>query len=161
MMIRSMDSADAEAVLTIYQEGLDTRLASFETQAPSWEEWHQRHLDHPRLIAAEERITGWAALTPVSVRDVYSGVAETSIYVGEKSRGKGTGAELLQAITEASESHGIWTLQASIFPENEASVGLHLSQGFRIVGTREKIARLDSVWRDSLLLERRSHEEHK
>ena len=156
-----MDSGDAEAVLAIYQEGLDTRLASFETQAPSWEEWHQRHLEHPRLIAVEENIIGWAALSPVSVRDAYGGVAETSVYVGEKNRGKGTGTQLLQAITEASETLGFWTLQASIFPENEASVGLHLRHGFRIVGTREKIARLDSVWRDTLLLERRSHEEHK
>ncbi len=155
-----MDSNDSEAVLAIYQEGLDTGLASFETSAPLWPAWDQKHLDHPRLVFEAQPIIGWAALSPTSDRHVYRGVAATSVYVGERNRGLGIGSQLMRAIVEESEAKGIWTLQASIFPENTSSVELHLLYGFRIVGTREKIALLDGVWRDTLLLERRSHEEH-
>ena len=153
-----MDFDDADAVLAIYQEGLDTGLASFETGAPIWPVWDQKHLDHPRLVFQAQCIIGWAALSPTSERFVYQGVAATSVYVGEQSQGQGIGGQLMRAVAEESEANGIWTLQASIFPENATSVRLHLRHGFRIVGTREKIALLDGGWRDTLLLERRSHE---
>jgi phosphinothricin acetyltransferase len=144
-------------VRDIYLEGIATGLATFETDAPSWERWSGGHLSCCRLIAVEkETIKGWAALSPVSARRVYAGVAEVSVYVGERYRGEGVGRALLCALIDASEKSGIWMLQAGIFVENEASVVLHGKCGFRVVGRRERIARLNGRWRDTILMERRS-----
>jgi L-amino acid N-acyltransferase YncA len=146
-----------DEVLAIYLEGIATGLATFETDAPSWERWDAAHLRCCRLIAREGlTVKGWAALCPVSARSVYSGVAEVSVYVGERHRGAGTGRSLLEALVKASEASGIWMLQASIFKENRASMALHGACGFREVGCRERIARLDGRWRDTILMERRS-----
>lgn len=147
----------ANAVLKIYQEGLLTGNASFQSTVPSWEEWDAAHLPACRLVAVENNeVQGWAALTPVSGRCVYAGVAEISVYIAEAARRKGLGKVLLNALIEQSEANNIWTLQAGIFPENEASIRLHEACGFRLVGSREKIGRMNGVWRDTLLLERRS-----
>jgi L-amino acid N-acyltransferase YncA len=144
-------------VRAIYEEGLAGGHATFETTAPEWPEWDAAHLPHPRLVALqEERVLGWAALSPVSRRAVYAGVAEVSVYVTGGARGRGVGRRLLEAVIEASEAAGIWTLQASIFPENEASVRLHAACGFRFLGRRERIARHHGAWRDTVLYERRS-----
>ena len=149
--------ADWPAVRDIYLEGIKTRQSTFETQAPSWEAWDASHLSFARLIARQdETVIGWAALSPVSQRPVYEGVAEVSVYVAQSQRGLGHGRRLLEALIAASEEFGIWSLQAVMFPENSASVALHRSCGFRDVGRRERIARLDGVWRDTILLERRS-----
>jgi phosphinothricin acetyltransferase len=146
-----------EDVRRIFLEGVATGNATFETEAPSWEEWDRRHLAPCRLVAlASGRACGWVALSPVSSRSVYSGVAEVSVYVGAAFRGRGVGHRLLAEAIDASERNGIWTLQAGIFPENEASMGLHQGLGFRVVGVRERIGRMGSVWRDVVLLERRS-----
>jgi len=156
--IRPLIPTDWEDVRRIYLEGIATRQATFETEAPAWEEWDAKHLQFARLVAESQDRTllGWAALSAVSSRRVYSGVAEVSVYVAEKSRKRGIGRILLQRLIEESEAHGIWTLQAGIFPENVASVRTHVSCGFRVVGTRERIAKLDGNWRDTLILERRS-----
>lgn len=152
-----MTPDDWEQVRSIYLEGLREGNSTFETQAPSWEAWDEAHRKSPRLVMrAGDQVLGWAALSPVSKRRVYSGVAEVTIYVTESARGKGIGRALLEALIEESERAGIWTLQASIFPENIASVELHLKCGFREVGKRESIARLNGVWRDTILFERRS-----
>lgn len=144
-------------VQLIYREGLATGHATFETRAPSWEKWDASHLANPRLVAElDGSIHGWAALSPVSSREVYAGVAEVSVYVGELSRGLGIGRALLHALVAESERAGLWTLQANIFPENESSIALHKSCGFREVGKRERIGRLNGVWRDTVLLERRA-----
>lgn len=156
-VIDQMRDADWEQVSAIYLEGIATSLATFETDAPSWEKWNNGHLQKPRLVVrAGNNILGWAALSPVSNRCVYGGVAEVSVYVGEMGRGQGIGRALLQALIEESEKNGIWTLQAGIFPENTASVNLHLRCDFREVGRRERIGKLNGEWRDTLLLERRS-----
>ena len=156
-IIDDLKATDWEQVRTIYLEGISTGVATFETDAPTWEKWDAGHLRKMRLVAREgDVILGWAALSPVSDRCVYGGVAEVSVYVGEKGRGRGVGRALLEALIEASERNGIWTLQAGVFPENEASVKLHLRCGFREVGRRERIGRLNGTWRDTLLLERRS-----
>lgn len=148
---------DWEQVRSIYLEGLREGNSTFETEAPSWEAWNEAHLASPRLaMRAADQVLGWAALSPVSKRRVYSGVAEVTIYVTQLARGKGIGRKLLEALIEASERAGIWTLQASIFPENVASVELHQKCGFREVGRRERIARLNGVWRDTVLFERRA-----
>ena len=155
--IRTFTADDWEAVILIYLNGLATGHATFETQAPSWSEWNSAHLPVPRLLAtAEGRALGWAALSPVSSRTVYAGVAEVSVYVDKDSRGKGVGRALLDALIAESEKNGIWTLQASIFPENVASIGLHNACDFSVVGRRERIGKRNGVWRDTLLLERRS-----
>ena len=157
--LRQMTRQDWEAVRGIYLEGIATGQATFETMAPSWEKWDSNHLPFPRLVAiahGDEKIIGWAALSPVSSRSVYAGVAEVSVYVAQEYRGKGAGKALLEKVIDESELNGIWTLQASIFPENRASITLHKSCGFREVGTRERIAKLEGVWRDTVLLERRS-----
>lgn len=152
-----MRPADGPAVLSIYADGIATGQATFETDAPDWGGWDASHLAEPRLVArADGEVVGWAALSPVSDRCVYGGVAEVSVYVAGHRRGKGVGSRLLAALIAASESAGIWTLQAGIFPENEASVAVHLRHGFREVGRRERLGRLDGRWRDVLLLERRS-----
>ncbi len=155
--IDTMVVEDWQAVRRIYQAGIDTGHATFEAVAPSWEPWDADHLDSPRLVARDGgAVIGWAALAPVSGRCVYGGVAEVSVYVDTASRGRGVGLALLNALVAASEEAGIWTLEAGIFPQNEASVAVHRRSGFREVGRREKLGKLGGIWRDVLLLERRS-----
>lgn len=155
--IDHMKAGDWEEVRSIYLEGIASGNSTFETEAPPWEKWDEAHLQIARLVMRDgERILGWAALSPVSKRNVYRGVAELTVAVTESARGQGVGRALLQALIDESERNGIWTLQASIFPENTASVKLHLRCGFREVGRRERIATLNGVWRDTLLFERRS-----
>ena len=156
------------AVRSIYGEGIATGNATFETELPAWEKWDAAHRKDCRLVAlagSDHRnreltggveVLGWAALNPVSARHVYRGVAEVSVYVAAAARGHGVGTQLLKVLVEQSETNGIWTLQAGIFPENAASLKLHKSSGFRDVGARRKIGELNNVWRDVLLLERRS-----
>jgi len=152
-----MQQADSFRVLEIYSMGLETKNATFETMVPSWKEWDSKHLSHSRLVFEEnEKVEGWAALTPFSAREVYRGVAEVSIYVAKGFRGKKIGLALMDQIIISSEFNGIWTLVSSVFPENEATLRLHKKFGFRIIGKRERIARLDGKWRDTILLERRS-----
>ena len=152
-----MKASDWEQVRSIYLEGIREGNSTFETEAPSPEAWDEAHLQSPRLVMrTEDKILGWAALSPVSKRRVYRGVAEVTVYVTESARGQGVGRALLERLIEESEQAGIWTLQASIFPENVASVELHLKCGFREVGRRERIATLHGVWRDTILFERRS-----
>jgi L-amino acid N-acyltransferase YncA len=156
MMIDQMRATDWEQVRLIYLEGIRSGNSTFETDAPSWEKWNEGHLPFARLVMRdEEKVLGWAALSPVSKRDVYRGVAEVTVYVTESARGRGIGRVLLKALIDESEKNDIWTLQASIFPENIASVELHLRCGFREVGRRERIAMLSGVWRDTILFERR------
>jgi L-amino acid N-acyltransferase YncA len=146
-----------DAVARIYADGIATGHATFETEVPSWERWDAAHLADHRLVAlSEHEVVGWAALSPVSDRCVYGGVAEESVYVAADARGRGVGRALLEALIERSEAAGIWTIQTGIFPENEASVRLHERVGFRIVGVRERLGQHTGVWRDVLLLERRS-----
>jgi phosphinothricin acetyltransferase len=155
--IDRMRVSDWDDVRAIYLEGIRTGDATFDTEAPGWDLWDESHLPFARLVMREgEAVLGWAALSPVSKREVYRGVAEVTVYVAESARGKGIGRALLEVLIKAAEANGIWTLQASIFPENTASVALHHRCGFREVGRRERIARLHGVWRDTLLLERRS-----
>ena len=155
--IEAMLIEDWEQVRQIYREGIDTGRATFETEVPDFEHWDTSHLSFARLVArAEHGVKGWAALSPVSRRAAYAGVAETSVYVARAHWGEGIGRRLLAALVKESELNGIWTLQASVFPENVASVMLHKGCGFREVGRRERIAELNGVWRDTVLLERRS-----
>ena len=157
LIITSMQPGDWGKVSGIYQEGIDTKLATFETEVPTWERWDAAHLPDARLLAKlDGKIVGWAALSPVSARPAYAGVAEVSLYVAAEARGRGVGKRLLRALVEESERIGLWTLQAVTFRENAKSVALHKRCGFREVGVRERIARLDGVWRDTVLLERRS-----
>jgi L-amino acid N-acyltransferase YncA len=156
-VIDQMRASDWEQVRAIYLEGIRTGHATFETEAPSWEQWNDAHLPVARVVMRDgERVLAWGALSPVSKRQVYRGVAELTVYVAESARGQGIGRTLLEALIIESERNGIWTLQASIFPENTASVELHRRCGFREVGRRERIAMLNGVWRDTLLFERRS-----
>jgi phosphinothricin acetyltransferase len=157
VQIRAMTAEDWEPVRAIYLAGIATGQATFETDAPTWTTWNNSHLPAPRLVAiSREAIGGWAALSPVSARPVYKGVAEVSVYVAEQMRGAGLGGCLLKALVKESEENRIWTLQASIFPENAASISLHNSCGFREVGRRQRVAKMKGVWRDTLLFERRS-----
>lgn len=156
-LIRKMTAADWPSVAAIYEEGLNTGQASFQSEAPTWEEWNAEHLETCRLVAISgKEIRGWAALSPVSDRCVYGGVAEVSVYVGAPFRGKGIGRMLLQELIRESEANGLWTLQAGIFPENIGSLRIHEQCGFRHIGRRERIGQMNGVWRDTLLLERRS-----
>jgi L-amino acid N-acyltransferase YncA len=156
-VIDQMSASDWEQVRAIYLEGIRSGDSTFETEAPAWEQWDDAHLQVARLAARDgERVLGWAALSPVSKRRVYRGVAELTVYVSETARGRGLGRALLEALIAESERNGIWTLQASIFPENVASVELHRRCGFREVGRRERIAMMNGRWRDTLLFERRS-----
>jgi L-amino acid N-acyltransferase YncA len=157
ILINRMRPCDWERVKTIYLEGIATGQATFETGAPTWEAWDESHLSFARLVARErETILGWAALSPVSARAAYAGVAEVSVYIAKDFRGAGIGRQLLEALIVESERNGIWMLQAIMFPENQASVALHCRCGFREAGRRERIGKLNGTWRDTLLLERRS-----
>jgi len=152
-----MNDDDWAIVRAIYLEGIATGNATFETKAPGWEQWSANHLSFARLVLeVENEVKGWGALSRVSVRQVYSGVAEVSVYISSSSRGKGFGGALLDALIEEAEHNAIWTLQAGIFRENESSLRLHQRCGFRVVGYRERIAKLNGIWRDTVLLERRS-----
>ena len=155
-IVRDLRPEDWPSVAAIYAEGITTRNATFETEVPSWEAWDAGHAG-PRLVAeADGEVVGWAALTPVSDRCCYSGVGENSVYVAGSARGRGIGRLLLERLVERAEAEGYWTIQTGVFPENEASVALHLGCGFRVVGRRERLGRLDGIWRDVLFLERRS-----
>jgi L-amino acid N-acyltransferase YncA len=155
--IGQMVERDWPAVRAIYEEGINTGNATFEKSPPEWASWDAGHLRVCRLVARSgDDVLGWAALSPVSSRCVYAGVAEVSVFVARQAQGRGIGTKLLTSLVEASEREGIWTLQAGIFPENIPSVELHKHHGFRIVGTREKIGSMDGRWRDVLLLERRT-----
>jgi len=144
-------------VREIYLAGIATGNATFETDAPEWEKWDAKHLGFARLVAMVDReVKGWAALSAISARKVYRGVAENSVYVAPAAQGLGLGRLLLERLIAESEANGIWTLQNSIFPENIASIRLHRSSGFREVGQRERIAQLNGVWRDTIFMERRS-----
>jgi L-amino acid N-acyltransferase YncA len=156
-VIRDLRPGDWPEVAAIYEAGIRGRNATFETEVPSWDPWDGSHLPGHRLVALEgDRVVGWAALAPVSDRCVYEGVAENSVYVAPGSQGRGIGRTLLDRLIEGAEAAGIWTIQTSVFPENRASLTLHRACGFRIVGLRERIAKLDGVWRDTVFLERRS-----
>jgi L-amino acid N-acyltransferase YncA len=158
--IRAMNAGDWIQVRDIYRQGIETGNATFEVNIPEWDEWNQRHLEKCRLVAADgEVVVGWAALSSVSARTVYSGVAEVSIYVKLSARSKGIGSSLLRRLIEISEEAGIWTLQAGIFPENTESIKLHMANGFREIGIRERPGKLHGRWRDVVLLERRSKSE--
>ncbi|HEV7134445.1 MAG TPA: GNAT family N-acetyltransferase [Gaiellaceae bacterium] len=157
MQIRELEPADWPDVVRIYEEGIRTGAATFETEPPSWEAWDAGHLAAHRLVVTlDDVVVGWAALSAVSERGCYRGVAEHSIYIAERVRGLGFGRQLLGALIASSEAGGIWTLQSGVFPENEASLALHTALGFRVVGVRERLGRLHGVWRDVVLLERRS-----
>jgi L-amino acid N-acyltransferase YncA len=157
IIVREMFPNDWERVKSIYEQGIETGVATFETTTPTWEKWDSGHLKYGRLVATiNNSVVGWAALSPVSSRCVYGGVAELSVYTSDKHRGKGVGKKLLQQLIAESETNGIWTLQAGIFQENEASVKLHEGVGFRIIGIREKIGKLKGTWRNNYILERRS-----
>jgi L-amino acid N-acyltransferase YncA len=162
IVITTMKPGDWEEVRAIYLEGIATGHATFEPEAPDWAKWDSNHLPEPRLVVkAGEKVAGWAALSRVSIRKVYAGVAEVSIYVGKQYRGGGIGDALLSALVEASEKIGIWTLQGGIFPENVASIQLHKKHGFRELGRREKVGKMTfggmkGIWRDVVIMERRS-----
>lgn len=157
MTIAYLTETHYPIVKQIYEQGLATGNSTFQTSTPEWSEWNASHMTDCRIIGIENgAIVGWAALTPVSGRCVYAGVAEVSVYVDEQYRGKGYGSKLLQALITESETHNLWTLQAGIFPENKASIRIHEAAGFRKVGYRERIGKLKGVWRDTILLERRS-----
>lgn len=157
MKIRPLQKEDWKAVSRIYQEGMDTGIATFETQCPVWETWDSKFLKECRIVIEENnQILGWAALSPTSKRAVYKGVVEVTIYIDLSQTGKGVGSRLMNALVEASEKAGFWTLQSSIFSENKPSIQLHLKAGFRILGTREKIAKRDGIWKDTVFVERRS-----
>lgn len=156
MEIIPMESHHWPEVENIYLAGVETRLATFETQSPGWEKWDRGHHAFCRFVAVDGgQVCGWIALSPVSARHVYRGVAEVSIYIGGQSRGKGIGKALFQHLLKDCGKHGIWMLQSVLFPENEASVGLHRKLGFRKVGHRERIAQLDGIWRNTVMYELR------
>jgi len=157
VVIDQLADEDWPAVRAIYKEGIATGNATFETETPVWQTWDETHRPDCRLVArAGDGVVGWAALSPVSGRCVYDGVAEVSVYVAAPARGRGIGKALLSALVEASERAGVWTLQAGIFPENVASIAIHQACGFRKVGVRERLGQLHGVWRDVILMERRS-----
>lgn len=155
--IAAMSPGHWPAVARIYEEGIATGDATFETTVPSWDDWDAGHLRDHRLVALlGGDVVGWAGASGVSDRCVYGGVVESSVYVAEGARGRGVGRALLDALVASTESEGIWTVQAGIFPENVASLSLHERSGFELVGRRKRLGRLNGVWRDVLLLERRS-----
>ena len=157
MLLRDLRPDDWPEVARIFEEGIRTGNATFETEVLSWEAWDAAHLPAHRLVAERDgRVVGWIALAPVSPRKCYAGVAAVSTYVAEDARGEGVGRELLAALIESSERGGIWTLETGVFPENEPSLRLLQRFGFRVVGTRERIGRMHGMWRDVIFLERRS-----
>ena len=157
ILLRSMTEKDWPSVVEIYKQGMDTGNATFEREVPAWEKWTASHLQEFRIAATiDDSVVAWAALTPVSGRCVYSGVAEVSVYVSIKFQGQKIGTKILDRLISESEDGGVWTLQAGIFPENKASIKIHENLGFRIVGFREKIGQMNGIWRDTILLERRS-----
>lgn len=153
-----MTANDWEAVSKIYNEGISTGLATFETSVPSYESWDNAHIEECRLVAvSDDQVLGWAALSPVSSRCVYGGIGEVSVYVGADARGKGVGKSLLEKLIKSSEEAGYWTIQSGIFPENEGSIKLHEKVGFRFIGKRERVGKTqDGIWKDNLLFEKRS-----
>jgi phosphinothricin acetyltransferase len=152
-----MTADDWPVVRQIYEEGIATGQATFETAAPDWDQWDRSHRPDGRLVAElAGTVVGWVALVPVSPRAVYSGVAEVMVYVAATARGQGVGRALLSGLIESAAESGIWTLQAVMFPENEASIRLHERCGFRVVGRRERLGRMGETWRDVLLMERRA-----
>ena len=156
MIIRPLLSSDWPAVAAIFAEGIATGDATFETTVPTWEDWDARHLSDYRFVAEiDGEVAGWIAVVPYSSRAVYRGVGEESVYVADRARGLGVGRALLAALIASARDGGLWTLQAGVFPENEASLALHRAHGFREVGTRERIGELSGVWRDVVLLELR------
>lgn len=155
--LRALEASDWPRVREIYEEGIATGHATFESRAPSWEDWDEQHIKSCRLVVEDGgKVLGWASLWPASDRCVYGGVAEVSVYVSDEAQGRGLGTQLLQALVRASEEDGYWTLQAGIFPENRGSIKIHEKCGFRILGTRERLGKMADVWRDVLLMERRS-----
>jgi phosphinothricin acetyltransferase len=158
MIVKTLLPEHYPAVKKIYESGIVTGHATFQTEAPDFESWDRSHRKTCRLVMTDEQdqVVGWAALTPVSDRCVYGGVAEVSVYIDSDHRGKGIGKKLLQALIHESEKENLWTLQAGIFPENKASIALHEQCGFRQIGYREKIGKMNGTWRDTILLERRS-----
>jgi L-amino acid N-acyltransferase YncA len=158
MHIETMTAAHAASVLSIYEAGIDEGNATFETSAPTWDEFDSKRMSEHRFVALDDRddVLGWVACIPVSDRGVYAGVVEHSVYVDLATRGKGVGRALLDALIVSTEAAGIWTIQSGIFPENVASVALHRAAGFREVGRRERLGQHHGVWRDVLLIERRS-----
>lgn len=157
LIINPLLPAHWEQVKRIYESGIATGIATFETAAPTWEKWNDGHLPFGRLVAlSREEVVGWTALSPVSGRCVYGGVAEVSVYVAEAHKGQGIGKRLMMSLIQESEQNDIWTLQAGIFTDNIASVKLHESVGFRVIGYREKIGKLKGIWKDNYILERRS-----
>ncbi|RDC65292.1 GNAT family N-acetyltransferase [Adhaeribacter pallidiroseus] len=156
-LITPMREQDWPAVATIYREGMATGNATFQKEVPTWPEWDKSHVPDCRFVAKlDEEVVGWAALSPISSRCVYGGVAEVSVYIKQNNRGQRIGENLLKHLVTASELTGFWTLQASIFPENTASIRIHEKAGFSVVGRRERIGKMDDTWRDTILLERRS-----
>jgi L-amino acid N-acyltransferase YncA len=156
VLVRPLDPSDYPAVAAVFAEGIATGLATFETTVPSWEEWDAAHLSDHRFVAEEDgEVVGWVAVVPYSRRAVYRGVGEESVYVAERARGRGVGRVLLEAVIESARAGGLWTLQAGVFTDNTASLELHRRLGFREVGVRERLGRLDGAWRDVVLLERR------
>ena len=157
MTVRNMKPSDWENVSRIYSEGIATGIATFETQTPDYDQWDKAHTEHCRLIAEQDgEVMGWAALSPVSSRCVYGGVGEVSVYISNKSRGKGIGKLLMEQLIRESEEAGYWTIQSGIFPENTASIKLHEKMGFRYIGKRERVGKIHEVWKDNLLFEKRS-----
>jgi len=157
LQIRKLERVDFPPIQLIYQHGIDTGNATFQGQAKDWDDWNLTYLENCRLVAKRDScVIGWAALSAVSSRCVYGGVAEVSIYIETSSQGQGFGSVLLQSLIACSEAHGFWTLQAGIFPENRASLALHEKCGFKVVGVREKLGQLLGNWRDVVLMERRS-----
>jgi phosphinothricin acetyltransferase len=159
MEIKAMTAEDWPAVAEIYKEGIATGYATFELDVPAYKEWNSAHVSSCRLVALEDQIVlGWAALSPVSSRCVYGGVAEVSVYIAAAHRGKGLGEKLLVQLILASEEAGFWTLQSGIFPENIGSIQIHEKTGFRLIGKRERIGKLHGAWKDNLIFERRSND---
>ena len=155
--MRELRTEDWPAVKAIYEQGIVGGNATFESEAPSWDEWDRTHLEGHRLVALQDSdIVGWAALSPVSERCVYGGVTENSVYVADSAQGRGVGRALLEELIARAEGAGIWTIQTGIFPGNEASMELHKRCGFRVVGVRERIGQHHGVWRDVVFMERRS-----
>jgi phosphinothricin acetyltransferase len=154
--IRDLTALDWREVASIFQDGIDSGVATFETDVPAWEAWDAAHSDVRVVAELEGRVAGWAALSPYSDRRCYRGVAEDSVYVAAWAQGRGVGRALLEELIARAEAAGIWTLQAGIFPENKPSLRLHLGCGFRLVGVRERLGEANGEWRDVLLLERRS-----